>query len=156
MGSLALVCALPGASSLTRTSAESRAAAAAAAPFQTDLRIPPTLVPVRSTATEDQYAVTIQEGRAEIIPGTLTPVYGYDGIYPGPTIRVRKGRTAVVRQTNALAFPQNVHLHGGITPAGSDGHPMDLIQPGTSFDYTYTNIQDAATLWYHDHAHGLS
>ena len=113
-------------------------------------------MPVRSTATEDHYAVTIQEGRAEIIPGTLTPIYGYDGIYPGPTIRVRKGRTAVVRQTNALPFLQNMHLHGGIAPAEFDGHPMDLIAPGASFDYTYPNSQDAATLWYHDHAHGLS
>src|SRR5688500_11991396 len=112
MSSLALVCALPTGSSLTRTSAGSRTkAAAAATPFQTDMRIPPTLVPVRQTATEDHYAITIQEGRAEIIPGTLTPVYGYDGIYPGPTIRVRKGRTAVVRQTNGLPFAQNVHLH---------------------------------------------
>ena len=106
MTSLALVCALPTGSSLTRTSGSGRAGATAAAatPFQADMRIPPTLVPVRRTATEDHYAVTIQEGRAEIIPGTLTPVYGYDGIYPGPTIRVRKGRTAVVRQTNALPF----------------------------------------------------
>ena len=158
MSSLALVCALPTGSSLTRTSGSGRAGATAAAatPFQADMRIPPTLVPVRRTATEDHYAVTIQEGRAEIIPGTLTPVYGYDGIYPGPTIRVRKGRTAVVRQTNALPFAQNVHLHGGIAPAEFDGHPMDLIAPGASFDYRYPNEQDAATLWYHDHAHGLS
>ena len=49
-----------------------------------------------STATEDRYELTIREGRAEIIPGTLTPVYGYDGIYPGPTIRARKGRDGVV------------------------------------------------------------
>jgi len=159
MGSFALICALPSASSLTttRTSGGMRAAAAAAAtPFQGDLRILPTLVPVRRTAAEDHYEVTIQEGRAEILPGTLTPIYGYDGIYPGPTIRVRKGRTAVVRQTNALPFVQNVHLHGAIAPAEFDGHPMDLIAPGASFDYRYPNQQDAATLWYHDHAHGLS
>ena len=33
---------------------------------------------------------------------------------------------------------------------------MQLIAPGGSFTYTYPNAQDAATLWYHDHAHGLS
>jgi FtsP/CotA-like multicopper oxidase with cupredoxin domain len=33
---------------------------------------------------------------------------------------------------------------------------MQLIEPGGSFTYTYPNGQDAATLWYHDHAHGLS
>jgi FtsP/CotA-like multicopper oxidase with cupredoxin domain len=31
---------------------------------------------------------------------------------------------------------------------------MDVIAAGGSFDYHYPNDQDAATLWYHDHAHG--
>ena len=31
---------------------------------------------------------------------------------------------------------------------------MDVIAPGESFEYHYPNHQDAATLWYHDHAHG--
>jgi FtsP/CotA-like multicopper oxidase with cupredoxin domain len=31
---------------------------------------------------------------------------------------------------------------------------MDIIAPGGSFEYHYPNDQDAATLWYHDHAHG--
>jgi FtsP/CotA-like multicopper oxidase with cupredoxin domain len=31
---------------------------------------------------------------------------------------------------------------------------MDVIAPGSSFDYHYPNQQDAASLWYHDHAHG--
>jgi spore coat protein A, manganese oxidase len=154
MASLAMFCALPA---VTQTSAGKRAAAAAAAePYQAELQVPPTLVPVSATATEDRYEMTIREGRAEILPGTLTPVYGYDGVYPGPTIRARKGRTTVIRQTNALQFQQNVHLHGGLVPAASDGHPMQLIAPGDSFTYTYPNGQDAATLWYHDHAHGLS
>ena len=155
MASVAALCLLP-AGTATRTAAVKSAAAAAADPFQVDLHIPPTLVPVTSTATEDRYELRIREGRAEILPGTLTPVYGYDGIYPGPTIRARKGRTSVVRVTNGLTFNQNVHLHGGLVPAASDGHPMDLIAPGGSFAYTYPNVQDAASLWYHDHAHGLS
>ena len=39
-------------------------------------------------------------------------------------------------------------------PAGHDGHPMDVIPAGGNFDYHYPNDQDAASLWYHDHAHG--
>jgi spore coat protein A, manganese oxidase len=155
MASFAMLCALPAVATRSATNRGS-VAAAAAEPFQAELQVPPTLVPVSTTATEDMYEMTIREGRAEIIPGTLTPVYGYDGVYPGPTIRARKGRTTVVRQTNALPFNQNVHLHGGIVPAASDGHPMQLIAPGGSFTYRYPNGQDAATLWYHDHAHGLS
>ena len=155
--SVAALCLLPaGARTATAVRAVSTAAAAAVDPYQVDLQLPPTLVPVSSTATEDRYELTIREGRAEIIPGMLTPVYGYDGVYPGPTIRARQGRTSVVTVTNGLSFNQNVHLHGGLVPAAVDGHPMQLIAPGGSFDYTYPNVQDAATLWYHDHAHGLS
>ena len=102
----------------------------------------------------DVYDVDIREGLAEILPGFQTPIYGYDGIYPGPTIRARKGRAAIVRQHNQLSFDSNVHLHGGYVPAAHDGHPMDVIAPGGSFDYSYPNDQDAAFLWYHDHAHG--
>ncbi len=155
--SVAALCLLPTAArnaTVLRTTAT--AAAAAVAPYQVDLQLPPTLVPVSSSGTEDLYELTIREGRAEIIPGTLTPVYGYDGVYPGPTIRARKGRTSVVQVTNGLTFNQNIHLHGGLVPAAVDGHPMQLIAPGGSFDYIYPNAQDAATLWYHDHAHGLS
>ena len=59
-----------------------------------------------------------------------------------------------MRQRNRLAFDTNVHLHGGYVPSAHDGHPMDVIAPGAGFDYTYPNDQDAAFLWYHDHAHG--
>ena len=123
-------------------------------PFQRDLPIVPTLLPVNSTRTQDNYEIAIREGMAEILPGFQTPIYGYEGIYPGPTIRARKGRKIVVRQRNTLPFESNVHLHGGYVPAESDGHPMDVIAAGGSFDYVYPNQQDAATLWYHDHAHG--
>jgi spore coat protein A, manganese oxidase len=152
MASFAALCLLPAAA----TKQAAIRSAASADPYQVDLQLPPTLVPVSSTATEDRFELAIREGRAEIIPGELTPVYGYDGVYPGPTIRARKGKTTVVRVTNGLSFNQNVHLHGGLVPAASDGHPMQLIEPGGSFTYTYPNVQDAATLWYHDHAHGLS
>ncbi len=155
MTSIAALCLLPAAVRTT-TVKTSAAAAAAVAPYQVDLLVPPTLVPVSSSLTEDRFELAIREGRAEIVPGTLTPVYGYDGIYPGPTIRARKGKSTVVRVTNNLTFNQNVHLHGGIVPAASDGHPMQLIAPGGNFTYTYPNTQDAAPLWYHDHAHGLS
>ena len=155
--SVALVCALP----VTRTrrplvtSAALRAQARSPfEPFRRDLPRIPELQPIRRTSTSDVYDVAIQEGIAEILPGFETPIYGYDGVFPGPTIRARTGREVVVRQHNRLTFESNVHLHGGFVPDGHDGHPMDVIQAGGSFEYQYPNLQDAATLWYHDHAHG--
>ncbi len=49
-----------------------------------------------------------------------------------------------------------VHLHGGRTPSKDDGQPGDWFVPGQSRTCTYPLQQDAATLWYHDHAMGLN
>jgi spore coat protein A len=120
--------------------------------FQVSLPIPPILDPVRVDATTDYYELVHREATLEILPGRLTGVWGYDGRFPGPTIRARRGRTAVIRHTNQLGVPTVVHLHGGVTPPESDGFPTDHIMPGASKTYTYPNEGRAATLWYHDHA----
>jgi FtsP/CotA-like multicopper oxidase with cupredoxin domain len=158
-GSVALLCTIASPDALRRrpnvTSAALRAQSRSPfEPFQRDLPRIPELLPVSSTSTKDVYEVAIREGIAEVLPGFQTPIYGYEGVYPGPTIRARKGREVVVKQRNTLAFESNVHLHGGYVPAAHDGHPMDVIPAGGSFEYHYPNDQDAATLWYHDHAHG--
>jgi len=157
MASLSLLCSFGATTTVRPNGARTSAALRAQAgftPFAADLPIPPELVPTSRRGGRDHYELAIRKGFAEIVPGKQTPVYGYDGLYPGPTIRARKGREAVIRQRNELGFDVNVHLHGGAVPAAHDGHPMDLIAPGKSFDYRYPNRQDAATLWYHDHAHG--
>ena len=157
--SVALLCALG-----TPVSKSGRAVVTSAAmraqtrspfePFRRDLPLMPELKPVGRSGTSDVYDITMREATAEVLPGFETPIYGYNGIYPGPTIRARTGRGVIVRQRNALPFEANVHLHGGSVPAGHDGHPMDVIPAGGNFDYHYPNDQDAASLWYHDHAHG--
>src|SRR5215471_3975658 len=59
------------------------------------------------------------------------------------------------------------HLHGGHTPPASDGGPDDTYRPAGldpndyahgsgSYTYEYPNDQEAAGLWYHDHALGLT
>ena len=147
-------------------------------PFTSPLLVPPVLKPVRtdswergSRAPTDYYEITHKEGKAEILPELTTALWGYDGIFPGPTIESRSGRKIVVRYHNKLPVPVTTHLHGGKTPPGSDGYPTDLIlpksssshthhehpaHPGWSFhraskDYVYPLEQRAATLWYHDH-----
>ncbi|MFF2347754.1 multicopper oxidase family protein [Pseudarthrobacter sp. NPDC058119] len=50
----------------------------------------------------------------------------------------------------------SVHLHGGNVSPQSDGGPDQAFVPGHSYTYHYGNNQDAAGLWYHDHALGLT
>ena len=149
------------------------------APYQVALPVPGRLAPVRTDTTTDYYEITQQVAQLRILPGLATAAWTYGGTFPGPTIVSRSGRRTVVRHRNDLPQPVVVHLHGGHTPADSDGYPIDLILPasgampaghnmagmsgmaGAGRDvttgertYTYPMNQRAATLWYHDHRMG--
>ncbi|MGY0232849.1 multicopper oxidase family protein [Longispora urticae] len=145
-------------------------------PFKVPLPIPQVAKTVRRDDTTDYYEVVQKVARVEILPGSRTTVWGYDGTFPGPTFRARTGRRVVVTVRNELPVPTSTHLHGGVTPPESDGFPTDLVVPAgypvhtahTSHsgmrmnpadwkfhdrtrDYEYPMVQRAATLWYHDH-----
>jgi spore coat protein A len=126
------------------------------APFGMSLPVPPVLRPVATDATTDWYEIEMRESRVQILPGLTTTIWGYNGLFPGPTIRAREGRRVVVRQTNRLPVDTAIHLHGGRVAPQHDGHPLDLIPPGGSRDYVYPNGQQGATLWYHDHTYGVT
>ncbi|MFE3222157.1 multicopper oxidase family protein [Nocardia sp. NPDC059228] len=49
-----------------------------------------------------------------------------------------------------------VHLHGGANSPDSDGHPLIGWRNGGGPSFAYGNRQEAATLWYHDHAMGIT
>jgi FtsP/CotA-like multicopper oxidase with cupredoxin domain len=70
---------------------------------------------------EKYYEIRMRQGVHEIIPGVKTPIFGYEGIYPGKTIRSRVGQPLVVRFWNDLPVETSVHMHGAHTPAHSDG-----------------------------------
>ena len=61
-------------------------------------------------------------------------------------------------------IPTVAHLHGGHTESASDGLPeawftQGAVSTGQYFvktNYVYDNSQEAATLWYHDHALGIT
>ncbi|WP_433258780.1 multicopper oxidase family protein [Streptosporangium sp. CA-135522] len=144
-------------------------------PFEVPLPIPPLLHPTRSEGDTDFYDIVQKAAKVEILPGLTTAIWGYNGIFPGPTIDSRSGRRIVVRHRNELPVPTTTHLHGGHTPSDSDGYPLDLVMPVLGWkedtghthgahkpmaptnvsqgakDYTYPQDQRAATLWYHDH-----
>lgn len=122
------------------------------------------------------YELRMQLTVQQIIPKVRTPLFGYDGTYPGPTFRARVGQPVVVRAHNDLNIENSIHLHGGHNPSHSDGFPNFYVLPGRARDYYYTNSvpmlngqpdfsESPSTMWYHDHAldltasnvwHGLS
>lgn len=120
--------------------------------FAANLKRLPVLAKTAADATTDYYDIEMRPAAVTILPGKVTPVWAYNGLYPGPTIKARSRRRVVVTFTNRLGVPTTVHNHGANVPAASDGHPTDLIAPGGTKVYEYPNTQVASTLWYHDHA----
>ena len=103
--------------------------------------------------------------------------YGSDSYFgaPGPTIEARSNEPMLIEWANELPTEHflpidhnlcgaekdkplvrtAVHVHGAQVPPESDGYPEDWQTPGKSRTAFYPLQQDAATLWYHDHAMGI-
>lgn len=101
--------------------------------------------------------------------------WSYGASVPGPTFEVRSGQAFAVEWRNELPakhflpvdhtmcgagarLPEVrtvVHVHGAKLPPESDGYPERWFARGGSRVIHYPNHQDAATLWYHDHAMGI-
>ncbi|MFO7581922.1 multicopper oxidase domain-containing protein [Guyparkeria sp.] len=154
-------------------------------PFVDALPIPATAVPTTGVSGgAASYVIDIVEFE-QLLHRDLPPttVWGYDSLYPGPTIEASVDNPVTVVWVNNLrdsngvlrtshylpvdlclhgpdslgTAPRTVaHLHGGHVEAASDGYPEDTILPGEQQTFFYENHQLPATLWYHDHALGIT
>jgi spore coat protein A len=108
------------------------------------------------------------------VPPTRMWSYGPTGL--APLIEARSGEPLRVEWVNELPtehfLPVDfslhgcgrdvpevracVHMHGGKNPPSEDGYPEDWYVPGKSRINNYPIQQEAAALWYHDHAMGLN
>ncbi|MFF2243492.1 multicopper oxidase family protein [Arthrobacter sp. NPDC058130] len=135
-------------------------------PFQAAFVQAPVLQPY-ATGTDaadgrpvNYYKLTERAAMANILPRLGTPILGYNGLFPGPTISLEQGTKAVLRIRNQLppehaldghALSTSTHLHGSASKPQFDGYASDITHPGFYKDYHYPNFQPARTLWYHDH-----
>ncbi|WP_433015201.1 multicopper oxidase family protein [Kribbella sp. CA-294648] len=97
--------------------------------FHVPLPIPSVLRPVSTAGGVDRYEITQREAVLEVLPGFRTPLWTYNGTFPGPTIESRRGRPITVTHHNELPVPTVVHLHGGRSTPEADGYPTDLVLP---------------------------
>src|SRR5580692_11275819 len=136
----------------------------------------------RPSPTDTKLRVPFYRVQAQAITSKVhrdlppTKFWTFGSSTPGPTFETRSGEPVLVEWVNALpsqhflpvdhtihgaeaekpAVRTVVHLHGAKTGPESDGYPDDWIVPGKSSLYYYPNQQDAAMLWYHDHAIGIN
>jgi FtsP/CotA-like multicopper oxidase with cupredoxin domain len=92
----------------------------------------------------------------ELEPGTFVDAWTYNGMVPGPQMRVDVGDEVEIVVHNELPMATDVHVHGINIPNGMDGVApitQELIQPGESFTYAFTTDEPAVAM-YHPHHHG--
>ena len=149
-------------------------------PFVDPLPIPPKLVHRPGVPASIRMNSFRQKIHRDLPP---TSLWGYNGSWPGPTIEVRRGQPFSVNWFNHLPprhfLPLDftvhgeeqtvppvravVHVHGAQTLPEDDGYPDAWITPDGKKGVAYKpgpnhfpNAQPATTLWYHDHAIGIT
>jgi CopA family copper-resistance protein len=88
------------------------------------------------------------------IGGREGRVITLNGSIPGPIVRLKEGKEAVIHVTNELEEDTSIHWHGILLPAEMDGVPgvsFPGIKPGQTFTYRYP-VKQSGTYWYHSHS----
>ncbi|MBL4756524.1 MAG: multicopper oxidase family protein [Rhizobiales bacterium] len=117
-----------------------------------------TLLPHRYTfARTSDNVLEITAGRSDQkLYGDDAPassLWTYNGMAPGPEIRIRKGERVRVKLINNLEEPTSIHWHGIRIENAMDGVAgltQEPVEPGQSFTYDFV-APDAGTYWYHAH-----
>ena len=122
--------------------------------FRHKLRIPPLLAPHTDEAGRKVFALDLQTGSTELIPGRETETWGANSAYLGPTLRASRGDEVLIKVRNELPETTTLHWHGMHLPAADDGGPHQMIEPRTTWSPSWRIDQPAATLWYHPHLMG--
>lgn len=150
--------------------------------FVDPLPIMPVLHPSPNQVTHIRMQQAFQKVHRDLPP---TKIWGFNGIWPGPTIEVRSGVPVRIKYHND-ALPTThplpvdftlhgseadkpqvrnvVHLHGAKILPESDGYPEAWISPDgitgpvlyNPNPFVYPNDQQSTMLWYHDHTLGIT
>ena len=101
------------------------------------------------------FELTVDEVEWEVEPGTIVDAVGYNGMVPGPTMRVDVGDAVTIRVRNELdGEGTSLHPHGlkdhDFSIDGVTFISQDPIAPGDSMDYTFVADQESVVT-YHSH-----
>ena len=103
------------------------------------------------------FELTCSHVEWETEPGKVFQGFAYNGIIPGPEIRVTQGDRVRILVTNELNQSTTVHWHGLDVPNDQDGVPFltqPLITPGETYTYEF-EVTNAGSHMYHSHNNSL-
>jgi FtsP/CotA-like multicopper oxidase with cupredoxin domain len=89
----------------------------------------------------------------ELAQNRIISTIGYNGIAPGPRLRMKEGVPVTVNVVNDTDVPEYVHFHGLLIPSEVDGAEEEgtpAVPPHGKRTYQFTPTP-AGTRWYHTH-----
>ncbi|EKE06316.1 MAG: hypothetical protein ACD_19C00017G0016 [uncultured bacterium] len=99
------------------------------------------------------FSLIAEPVRWKILNDVTVTAWAYNGMVPGPLIRVTNGDKVRILIKNNLPEPTTIHWHGIQVPNNMDGIPEETqkpIEPGETFTYEFV-AKPAGTYWYHSH-----
>ena len=90
---------------------------------------------------------------AEVAEVNGRHAWTYNGVVPGPELRVKQGERVRVTLVNHLPASTTIHWHGYPLPNAEDGVAgltQDAVRPGDSYTYEFV-ATIPGTYWYHAH-----
>jgi len=94
----------------------------------------------------------------EFTPNLVFSTTGYNGMSPGPVLRMREGVPQTVDVVNDTDVPEQVHWHGLLLPPeldGADEEGTPPVPPHGRRRYQFTPTP-AGTRWYHTHTMAMA
>jgi FtsP/CotA-like multicopper oxidase with cupredoxin domain len=104
------------------------------------------------------FTLTAQAVQWPIMEGVTMTAYTYNGVVPGPLLRVTEGDKVRVVLRNQLPDATTIHWHGIQVPNSMDGVPgvtQDSVAPGETFSYEFV-AKPSGSFMYHSHTNGDS
>lgn len=97
------------------------------------------------------FNLNIQKGQKNFIEDKITPTFGVNGDFLGPTIKVNNQDNVRVNVKNSLDEETTLHWHGLHINGKYDGGPHQIIPVNESWEAKLKIDQRASTAWYHPH-----
>lgn len=99
------------------------------------------------------FHISCDEVDWETEAGQVFPAMAYNGMVPGPEIRVTEGDKVRIVVTNNMSESTGIHFHGILTPNSVDGVPFitqPVIEPGGTYIYEF-ETRNSGSHMYHSH-----
>ncbi|MFN8467891.1 MAG: copper oxidase [Caldilineaceae bacterium] len=102
------------------------------------------------------FTLTAEVVQWPIMEGVTMTAYTYNGMVPGPLLRVTEGDKVRVVLQNQLPEATSIHWHGILVPNEMDGVTgvtQEAVQPGETFSYEFV-AKPSGSFMYHSHTDG--